>query len=114
MHVNLGDAEHIAKKLAKDKYGDNVSLCIQQLLKDEYHRIKNKEQQNIQKTSLLLYQLLFYTILTTTVVTIGLTFLFAILVVILPILLFILGMICIMYMVATYRMKKSLPIKVNT
>lgn len=106
--INLGDTDHIAKNLAKQKYGGNVSAYIQSLIKKDYERVTKNKEQKQQNTKLLIFQLLFYSILTITIVVIGLTVLFTTLMIILPVFLLLSGIVLVLYAVATYKFKHGL------
>ena len=104
--ISLGDKEHIAKKLAEKKHGGNVSNYVRDLVQKDFDHINQKQDVQKEKARLILFQILFYTILTTTVVMIGLTTLYTMLVVILPIMLFIFGIIALIFMILTIKTKR--------
>lgn len=84
--ISLGDTEHLAKELSKERHGGNVSGYIQELIRDDYQQRKNQSP-----IVTVIYHFVFYELIAAGFITVGLSFFNDFFRVIVPSLLLIIG-----------------------
>jgi len=71
--VNLGEHEHIAKAQAKKKQGNNLSLYLQNLVKEDYERDLQQETTTNNNLKLFLSQLIIFSFTGMSLLFLGVT-----------------------------------------